>query len=217
MSSRIVATKEEQVLQRALDTSLENALVALLQLKERHRSFIIKCATQIASVFSTGHKVLIAGNGGSLCDAAHFAEELTGIFRNVRPALPALVLSESGHLTCTANDLGYEWIFSRAIEAFGRPKDLFIALSTSGNSLNMIRAVQKAKELGLHTVALLGKDGGKMRNTCELEMCISGFSTSDRIQEAHMAALHMIIELVEIQLFEDSQQTSPYHYASLPK
>lgn len=203
----------DDALQQALRLSLENSAKAILQLQEQqNRDFIVKSAARLAAAFRTHHKVLIAGNGGSLCDAAHFAEELTGVFRKPRRALPALVLSEGGHLTCTANDLGYEWVFSRAIEAFGRPEDVFIALSTSGNSPNILRAIHKAKELGLFTIALLGS-GGAAGGLSDLELRISGFPTSDRIQEAHMAALHMIIELVELQPFDPSgdRQASPYY------
>ena len=131
----------------------------------------------------------------------HFAEELTGIFRAKRKALPAIALSDPGHLTCTANDLGYEGVFSRAVEALGRPGDIFISLSTSGNSSNLLHAVPTAKQMGLKTISFLGKQGGKLKGSSDLEWTVEGFIFSDRIQEAHMTAIHIIIEMVEKRLF----------------
>jgi D-sedoheptulose 7-phosphate isomerase len=169
-------------------------------------AFIEKGALAIAMCFQTGCKALIAGNGGSLCDAVHFAEELTGIFRKKRRALPAIALSDPGHLTCVGNDLGFEHVFARAIEAYGKQGDLFIGLTTSGNSANMVLAFERAKELGLSTLAFLGKGGGKLKGCADVELIIEGFETSDRIQEAHMTAIHIMIELVEELLFNQSQE-----------
>jgi D-sedoheptulose 7-phosphate isomerase len=145
--------------------------------------------------------LLIAGNGGSLCDAMHFAEELTGQFRKKRAALPAIALSEPGHLTCTANDMGYDEVFARGVEAFGKPGDLFVGLTTSGNSPNIVRAFEEAKKRGLKTVSFLGKSGGALKGVADFEMLIKNFNTSDRIQEVHMAAIHIIIEAMEYELF----------------
>ncbi len=117
----------------------------------------------IADCFRQGNKLLIAGNGGSLCDASHFAEELTGFFRKPRPALPAIALADPGHLTCVGNDVGYDKVFGRAIEALGKPGDVFVGLTTSGNSPNMVHAFKTAQSLGLKTIALLGKGGGKLK------------------------------------------------------
>jgi D-sedoheptulose 7-phosphate isomerase len=161
-------------------------------------------AEMLSDCFRKGNKVLIAGNGGSLCDAAHFAEECTGLFRSLRQALPVIALSEPGHLTCVSNDLGFEWVFARGVEAFGKPDDLFVALTTSGNSLNLVHAVNAARRLGMKTICFLGKTGGKLKGVADLELLIEGFTTSDRIQEAHMAALHILIELVEQQLFAEA-------------
>jgi D-sedoheptulose 7-phosphate isomerase len=166
-------------------------------------SFIRNAASLIADCFRREGKVLIAGNGGSLCDAMHFSEELTGIFRKKRRALPAIALACPGHLTCTANDLGYEEVFSRAVEALGRPGDIFIVLTTSGNSLNLVKALPYAKTRGLKTIAFLGKQGGKLKGESDLEWIVDGFSFSDRIQEAHMTAIHIVIEMVERELFND--------------
>lgn len=163
--------------------------------------FIQNAARLIADCFRGGNKLLIAGNGGSLCDAMHFAEELTGIFRHKRKALPAIALSDPGHLTCMANDVGYHDVFSRAVEALGREGDVFVALTTSGNSLNLVQAVPMAKSMGLKTISFLGKSGGKLKGISDLEWIIDGFSYSDRIQEAHMTAIHIIIEMIEHELF----------------
>jgi len=157
----------------------------------------------MAEIFGKGNKILICGNGGSLCDAMHFAEEFTGRFRNNRKPLPVIALTDSSHITCTANDYGFDEIFSRGVEAYGKKNDLLVVLSTSGNSVNILKAVQKAKELDLISLALLGKDGGKLKNICDFEFIIPG-NTSDRIQEIHMIILHIIIENVERVLFPDN-------------
>lgn len=167
-------------------------------------AFIKGAAHLIADCFEKGGKLLIAGNGGSLCDAMHFAEELTGVFRQKRKALPAIALSCPGHLTCTANDLGFEGVFSRGVEAYGNPGDIFIALTTSGNSPNLVEAVPIAKERGLSVISFLGKNGGKLKGLSDLEWSVDGFQYSDRIQEAHMAAIHITIEMVEKKLFHES-------------
>jgi len=164
-------------------------------------AFIEKTSMQLAMCFRKGGKVLVAGNGGSLCDAMHFAEELTGQFRHPRKALPAIALSDPGHLTCTANDMGYEHVFARAIEALGKPEDIFIALSTSGNSPNLLAACKAAHAQGLSTISFLGKKGGKLKGRCHLEWIVDDFPFSDRIQEAHMTAMHIIVQMVEKELF----------------
>lgn len=188
--------------------SVHQGIKAVQQLQNSSSlDFMENVSNLLADCFRQGHKVLIAGNGGSLCDATHFAEELTGIFRKVRRPLPVIPLSDPGHLTCTGNDLGFEWIFARAIEAYGQREDVFIGLTTSGNSPNIIKAFETAEQLGLKTVALLGKSGGKLKGVADYELIIEGFTTSDRIQEAHMTAMHIIIEMLEYLLFPE--QTDP--------
>ncbi|NGX45714.1 MAG: Phosphoheptose isomerase [Chlamydiae bacterium] len=167
-------------------------------------SFIEEASAALAECFASGGKLLIAGNGGSLCDAMHFAEELTGVFREKRPALPAIALACPGHLTCTGNDLGFDQVFARGVEAYGRPGDILAVLTTSGNSPNIVEAVAAAKEKGVKTLAFLGKDGGALRGQTDLELCIPGSGYSDRIQEAHMTAIHIIIQMVEQRLFHES-------------
>lgn len=189
--------------------TINDCVAAIEQLKKPSSLiFMERVSEALAACFSRGNKVILAGNGGSLCDAAHFAEELTGFFRQSRPALPAIALSEPGHITCVGNDLGFEWIFSRGIEAFGQREDLFIGLTTSGNSSNIIHAFEAAKKRDLITIAFLGKDGGKLKGVADYELIIEGFKTSDRIQEAHMAAIHTIIEMMEIKLFSTTKTKS---------
>ena len=189
-------------MQKQILKSVDDAVTAIAQLRsETSLAFMESTARTLAACFNAGGKVLIAGNGGSLCDGAHFAEELTGMFRKIRRALPAISLSEPGHITCGGNDMGFEWIFARGVEAYGNPGDVFVGLTTSGNSLNIIKAFEAAKKIGMKTVAFLGKDGGKLRGVADIELIIDGFTTSDRIQEAHMAAIHIIIEMIELEMF----------------
>jgi len=188
-------------LEDELIESVDDSIRAVEQLKSPEGlRFMLEAAAMIAETLRRGGKVIVAGNGGSLCDAMHFAEELTGFFREKRRALPAIALSCPGHITCTGNDVGFEAVFSRGVEAYGCPGDIFVGLTTSGNSPNIVHAVQRARQMGLQTIAFLGKGGGKLRGASDLELIIDGFSTSDRIQEAHMAAIHMIIQSVETQL-----------------
>lgn len=165
-------------------------------------------AELLAERFRAGNKVLIVGNGGSACDAAHFAEELTGRFRPPqpgeadRPPLPALACTDAAHITCTANDYGFEHVFSRWVEALGQPGDLLLALSTSGNSPNILRAVDAARRKGLGTIALLGRSGGALRGLCQFEWIVGREDDpADRIQEVHMLILHALIEGVERVMF----------------
>jgi D-sedoheptulose 7-phosphate isomerase len=189
-------------MQTKLLKAIDDCIQAVEQLKlPASLLFMQQVSHALAGCFARGNKVILAGNGGSLCDAAHFAEELTGVFRQVRRALPAIALSDAGHLTCTANDLGFESVFARGVEAYGQVGDIFVGLTTSGNSPNIIRAFQEAQLRGLQTVAFLGKGGGQLKGFADFELIIEGFKASDRIQEAHMAAIHLIIEQVENLLF----------------
>ena len=190
-------------MQKEIEYAVDEAIRAIILLKEeKSMSFIENASQLIAECFTKGGKLLIAGNGGSLCDAMHFAEELTGQFRYARKALPAIALSDPGHLSCTANDMGFDFVFARAIEALAKPEDLFIALTTSGNSINLFKAMVTSQKKGLKTIAFLGKTGGKLKGMSDLEWVVSGFEFSDRIQEAHMTAIHIIIEQVETLLFQ---------------
>ena len=146
-------------------------------------------------------KILACGNGGSLCDAMHFCEELTGRFRDDRLPLPAIACIDPGHITCTSNDYGYEQVFGRWVRALGQPSDVLLVLSTSGNSPSIVRAVEAAESLGMTTVALLGKGGGALSGRCSHQWIAPG-ATSDRIQEIHMLVLHALVEQVERTLRE---------------
>ncbi len=168
-------------------------------------STIEKMSLEMAKCFESGNKVLSCGNGGSLCDAMHFAEEFTGRFNGDRKALPAIALSDSSYITCTANDYGYDKVFSRGVEAFGKSGDILVALSTSGNSPNVVEAVKVAKEQGLQVFLFIGKEGGQLKEQGDFEICVPG-KTSDRIQEVHMMCLHILIEGVERILFPENYE-----------
>ena len=192
-------------MQTKLRDAIEDCIQATTQLKKpQSMQFMMAAAQLLAKCFSSGKKVLIAGNGGSLCDAMHFAEELTGFFRRKRRALPAIALADPSHLTCVGNDVGFDQVFARAIEAYGQEGDVFIGITTSGKSPNIIQAFQTAQNLNMQTLAFLGKDGGLLKGVADFEIIIDGFETSDRIQEVHMAAIHLIIEMVENLLFADN-------------
>ena len=158
---------------------------------------IDQAARLISDSFKAGGKVLSCGNGGSHCDAMHFAEELTGRFRENRPGYPAIAISDPSHLSCVANDFGYEYVFSRYVEAVGKEGDVLLGISTSGNSGNIIRAVEAARANGMKVILLSGKDGGKMAGTADVEIRVPHFGFADRIQEIHIKAIHIMILLIE--------------------
>jgi len=142
-------------------------------------------------------KILSAGNGGSMCDAMHFAEELTGRFRNDRDAYPAVAISDPSHITCVANDYGFDHIFSRYILGMGQEGDVFLGISTSGNSANIINAIKEAKKKGIFVVGLTGKTGGEMAKLCDIEIRIPWNKYSDRVQEVHIKIIHCLIQYIE--------------------
>jgi D-sedoheptulose 7-phosphate isomerase len=181
--------------------SLQDAHAALAALlaDEAAVARIDTVARVVAACFRAGGKVLACGNGGSACDAMHFCEELTGRFREDRPPLAAIACIDPGHITCTANDYGYDAVFERWVRALAKPGDVLFLLSTSGRSSNIARAAGAGKELGVTRVALLGKGGGDLRARCEHEFLAPG-ETADRIQELHMLILHTLIECVEVEL-----------------
>jgi D-sedoheptulose 7-phosphate isomerase len=146
---------------------------------------------------NNGGKIISCGNGGSMSDAMHFAEELSGRFKEERKALPAIAIADPSHITCVANDYGFDFIFSRFIEALGNKNDVLLAISTSGNSKNVINAVNSAINIGMPVVALTGKDGGKLKNLCDIEIRVPHFGYSDRIQEIHIKVIHSIIDYIE--------------------
>jgi D-sedoheptulose 7-phosphate isomerase len=185
--------------------ALDNAerILRIFKSNEHNLDTIQAMTAEIVQAFRFGNKVIICGNGGSATDAMHFAEEFTGKFRNERIALPVISLSDPSHITCVGNDYGFDKIFSRGVEAFGKKEDIFIGLSTSGNSKNIINAVDIAEERGLKILLFLGKDGGKLADRGDLRFIIPE-KTSDRIQEIHMMILHIIIEMVEREMFPEN-------------
>ncbi|MCC6227630.1 MAG: SIS domain-containing protein [Phycisphaerales bacterium] len=153
-------------------------------------------ANLLADTLHRGCKVMICGNGGSACDAAHFAEELSGRYKGDRKPLAALACTDVGHVTCVANDYGFEFVFSRWVEALAQPGDTLIVLSTSGQSPNIVRALDAAKAKGVQTIALLGKSGGPCKALADHALVFPG-QTSDRIQELHMMVLHTFVAHIE--------------------
>ena len=151
----------------------------------------------MAAAINKGNKLISCGNGGSMSDAMHFAEELTGRFREERAAIAAVSISDPSHITCAANDYGFDNIFSRYIEAHGKPGDVLLAISTSGNSKNIINAVQSAKQQKMKIVVLTGKDGGQLKDICDVEIRVAHKGYSDRIQEMHIKIIHALINFIE--------------------
>ena len=162
-----------------------------------HVASIAAAAELMATSLQAGGKILTCGNGGSLCDAQHFAEELSGRYRETRRALAAIALTEASHMTCVANDFGFEFVFSRFVEALGRPGDVLLAISTSGNSPNILRAAEAARELGMTVVSLTGKDGGQLAALSDVEIRAPHTGYADRIQEIHIKAIHILILMIE--------------------
>ena len=168
---------------------------------EKNIAAIEQAGKALVAAFKNGNKVISCGNGGSMCDAMHFAEELSGRFRNDRKALPAISISDASHITCVGNDYGFDKIFSRYIEAMGNKGDVLLAISTSGNSKNIIEAIAAAKEKGMVVIALTGKDGGKIKDVCDVEIRAPFSNYADRAQEIHIKVIHCLIEYVEGNLF----------------
>lgn len=177
-------------------TQAADVLSAFLK-NEANISAIEKGASMMASSIQAGGKVISCGNGGSHCDAMHFAEELTGKYRDARRAIPAICISDASHISCVGNDYGYDFIFSRFLEALGNKGDVLFCLSTSGNSKNIIEAVKVAKERGMKVIALTGKDGGKLGPLADLEIRVPHTGYADRIQEVHIKIIHITILLLE--------------------
>ncbi len=189
MSKTEVVRKNFLEAKAVLDAVLSN---------EKLLNDISSAAGLIVDSVNAGGKIISCGNGGSMCDAMHFAEELTGRFRDDRKAIPAISISDPSHLSCVANDYGYEFVFSRYVEAIGNKGDVLLAISTSGNSKNILRAIEAAKQKGMKVVGLTGKDGGKMAGLCDIELRAPHSDYADRAQEVHIKIIHSLIQLVEI-------------------
>jgi D-sedoheptulose 7-phosphate isomerase len=184
----------ESLLARSL-SELANLLVGLPALAPAMKQL----ADAMLGCWRAGGKVLIAGNGGSAADAMHFAEELTVRFQKDRRALAAIALCDAAAITCAGNDFGFENIFCRQVEALGARGDVLIVLSTSGNSVNLVRAVEAGRARGLATAAFLGKGGGRLKGMCDIELLVPSGSTA-RIQEAHQLLFHVLCEWVDAQV-----------------
>jgi D-sedoheptulose 7-phosphate isomerase len=158
---------------------------------------IESAATIMAEALKAGRKIISCGNGGSHCDAMHFAEELSGRYRDNRKSLAAIAISDVSHISCVGNDYGYDFIFSRFIEGLGNEGDVLMGISTSGNSGNVIRAVEAARQKGMKVVLLTGKNGGKLADQADVEIRVPHFGYADRIQEVHIKVIHLFILLIE--------------------
>lgn len=162
---------------------------------------IEKAADCLVDALQQGKKILSCGNGGSHCDAMHFAEELSGRYRENRPALAAMAISDPSHITCVSNDFGYNYIYSRFIEGLGNQGDVLVGISTSGQSANIMEAVKAAQEKGMQVVLLTGKDGGALAGMGAIEIRVDHFGFADRIQEIHIKVIHILIQLIEAKIF----------------
>lgn len=158
---------------------------------------IQRAAVLLADSFKAGGKVISCGNGGSHCDAMHFAEELTGRYRENRPGYPAIAISDVSHISCVGNDFGFDHIFSRYVEAVGQKGDVLFGISTSGNSANVIKAIEAARAKGMKVIILTGKNGGKMDGSADVEVRVPHFGFADRVQEIHIKVIHILILLIE--------------------
>jgi D-sedoheptulose 7-phosphate isomerase len=176
--------------------SARDTLVHFMENPVKLRS-VEEAANLMAQAIASGKKIISCGNGGSHCDAMHFAEELTGKYREVRRALPAVAISDPGYLTCVGNDFGYDAIFSRFVEGVGQEGDVLLGITTSGNSANVINAVQTAARKGMKTVVLTGNDGGKIAGMADVDIRVEHMGYADRIQEIHIKIIHILILLIE--------------------
>lgn len=189
-------------MQQAIRKELEEArqLLDHFLADNKNLETIEKAARLFAECIQQGNKIFSCGNGGSHCDAMHFAEELSGRYRENRRALPALAISDPSHISCVGNDFGYEHIFSRYLEGLGRKGDCLLAISTSGNSANVLHALETARKQEIKVVALTGKDGGKLGPLADVEIRVPHHGYADRIQEIHIKVIHILIMLIEKQV-----------------
>ncbi|MFY7830132.1 MAG: D-sedoheptulose 7-phosphate isomerase [Flectobacillus sp.] len=187
------------MLKNIISQELNEAQLVLQKfLSDEHNIQQIEAAAQLmADAIKANNKIISCGNGGSHCDAMHFAEELSGRYRNERRSMPAIAISDVSHISCVGNDYGFEYIFSRFVEGLGNSGDVLLGISTSGNSANVIRAVEAAKAKGMKIVILSGKDGGKLAGQADVEIIVPHFGYADRIQEVHIKVIHILILLIE--------------------
>jgi len=165
--------------------------------KKDNLEAIDKAGALMVEALKSGNKIISCGNGGSMCDAMHFAQEMTGKFKHYREAMPAIAISDPTYLTCAANDFGYDKVFSRYVEGMGNKGDILLAISTSGNSENVIAAVHAAQKKGMKTIGLTGKDGGQIGPICDVEIRAPHTHHADRAQEIHIKVIHCLIDYIE--------------------
>lgn len=173
------------------------AVLAAFLNDEHNFSQIEKAGQLMSEAVKRGNKIISCGNGGSMCDAMHFAEELSGRYRDNRKAMPAISISDPSHISCVGNDYGFDFIFSRFIEGLGNEGDVLLGISTSGNSKNVINAVNAAKEKGMKVICLTGKDGGALGSMCDVEIRAPKSNYADRAQEIHIKVIHSLIDFIE--------------------
>jgi D-sedoheptulose 7-phosphate isomerase len=193
MNFQTLIKQELETARNELDDFIQN---------ETNLVLIDKASEIISNAIVAKNKIMSCGNGGSHCDAMHFSEELSGRYRENRKPLPAFAISDPSYMSCVSNDFGYDFVFSRSVEALGNPGDVLLAISTSGQSESIINAALKAKEKGMKTIVLTGKDGGKLKGLSDVEICVPHFGYADRIQEIHIKIIHVLILLVEKRVIE---------------
>ncbi len=183
----------------ALDNLLSNASAI---------EAITTAGDTLVNIFRNGNRVFSCGNGGSMCDAMHFAEELSGRYRLDRKGLPAVAISDPGHLSCVANDYGYEHVFSRYLESHAQSGDCLVGISTSGSSENVLQAARAARDRGMKVIALTGRPESGLSQLADIEICTpGGIGFADRVQELHIKVIHILIELVERGLFPENYKS----------
>jgi D-sedoheptulose 7-phosphate isomerase len=200
MDNKIVY--EKYMLAHIGDACIQASTLAMNTYME-HSHEIAQMAAILVDCLKGGGKILVCGNKSSVCDAMHFAEELTGRYQKDRRPLAALALSDAAHMSCVSNDFGFEWVFSRSVAAVGKPGDVLIVLSTSGNSKNLLNAANQAMASGMKIVALLGKFGGLLKNNGDATLIVPS-DNSARIQEVHMMVLHILVEAIEREMFPEN-------------
>ncbi|TNE95472.1 MAG: D-sedoheptulose 7-phosphate isomerase [Deltaproteobacteria bacterium] len=188
-----------------IQDSLQEAFTTIKLFIENKENITLmdKAISLMTESLKSNGRIYSCGNGGSMCDAMHFAEELTGRFRDDRKAVPAMAISDPSHLSCVSNDYGYEFVFSRFLEGWGNEGDCLLAISTSGNSKNILRAVEYAKVNGIKTIGLLGKGGGQLKDMVDIPLVVPS-SVSDRVQEVHIKIIHTFIEGIERTLYPEN-------------